>query len=231
MWVKARERKKNKEKHVNGAMFLTISQHNVPKPLSVNSDQAGVIYSAGGLATWALRGSKQVEVLGKDEQQAFTLMVGISMSGEVLPFQVIYSGRSPASLPTSNAPGYTKATEELKFCFECSGNNTYWSTIKTIQGYVTDILAPYFEFHCQCLNLPNQLCIWQIDCWSVHQSLEFCSWMWMAYPWIWIHYIPANYTSLFQPCDVGIQWILKLAIRWTALKDIVDDTMQQLRAG
>jgi hypothetical protein len=24
MWVKAREREKNKEKHINGAMFLTI---------------------------------------------------------------------------------------------------------------------------------------------------------------------------------------------------------------
>ena len=51
------------------------------------------------------------------------------------------------------------------------------------------------------------------------------------YPWIWIHYIPANCTGLFQPCDVGIQRILKLAIRRSALKDIVDDTMQQLNAG
>ena len=50
------------------------------------------------------------------------------------------------------------------------------------------------------------------------------------YPWIRIHYIPANCTGLFQPCDVGIQQILKLAIRQTALKDIVDDTMQQLKA-
>jgi hypothetical protein len=31
MWVKARERKKNKEKHVNGAMFLTVS-HVIPDP-------------------------------------------------------------------------------------------------------------------------------------------------------------------------------------------------------
>jgi len=54
--------------------------------------------------------------------------------------------------------------------------------------------------------------------------------MWKSYPWIRIHYIPANCTGLFQPCDVGIQQILKLAIRQTALKDIVDDTMQQLKA-
>ena len=62
------------------------SEHNVPKPLSVNSDQTGVRYSADNIETYAPIGSKQVEVVGKDERRAFTLMVGISMSGEVLPF-------------------------------------------------------------------------------------------------------------------------------------------------
>ena len=157
--------------------------------------------------------------------------MGISMSGEVLPFQAIYSGTTDRSLPTKNAPSYTKATEELKFLFESSGNNTYWSTIKTMQSYVANILVPYFESHRKQLNLPNQLCIWQIDCWSVHQSLEFRTWMQRYYPWIRLHYVPANCTGLFQPCDVGIQRILKLAIRRSALKDIVNNTMQQLDAG
>ena len=62
--------------------------------LIVNSDQTGVQYSAGALQTYAETGSKQVEVVGKDEKQAFTLMVGISMSGEVLPFQAIYAGKT-----------------------------------------------------------------------------------------------------------------------------------------
>ena len=51
------------------------------------------------------------------------------------------------------------------------------------------------------------------------------------YPWIQIHFFPANCTGLFQPCDVGTQRVLKLAIRQSALKDIVDDTMQQLENG
>lgn len=140
-------------------LVSTISQHNVPKPLSVNSDQTGVTYSASGLATWAPIGSKQVEVVGKDERRSFTLMVGISMSGEVLPFQAIYGGRSAASLPTGNAPSYLEATKELKFHLEYSGNDTYWSTMKTMRSYVTNILVPYFEKHRQHLNLPNQLCI------------------------------------------------------------------------
>ena len=172
-------------------LVSTISQNNVPRALIVNSDQTGVNYSAGAHETYAPTGSKQVEVVGKDEKRAFTLMVGISMSGEVLPFQAIYTGKTAQSLPAKNAPSYTRATE-LKFQFESSGNDTYWSTLTTMKSYVTNILAPYFELHCQQLNLPNQLCIWQIDCWSVHQSLEFRSWMHMQYPWIRIHYVPVS---------------------------------------
>ena len=141
-------------------LVSTISHFNVPKPLIVNSDQTGVVYSAGALETYAPTRSKQVDVIGKDEKRAFTLMVGISMSGEVLPFQAIYTGMTDRSLPTKSAPKYTKAKKELKFLFESSGNETYWATMKTMQSYVTNILAPYFESYCQQLHLSNQLCIW-----------------------------------------------------------------------
>jgi hypothetical protein len=116
-------------------------------------------------------GSKQVEVVGKDEKRTFTLMVGISMSGEVLPFQAVYAGKTKASLPTSSAPNYTKETEELKIHIESSGNNTYWSTMRTTKNYVINILVSYFELYLK-LDLPNQLCIWQIGSFvaGMHQT-------------------------------------------------------------
>jgi hypothetical protein len=153
------------------------------------------------------------------------------LSGEVLPFQAIYAGKTSGSLPSPKTPSHSKATEELKFHFEFSKGDNYWSTIETMKSYVIKILASYFQSHRQQMNLPNQICIWQIDCWSVHRSLEFRSWMSAAYPWIRIHFVPANCTGIFQPCDVGIQRILKLAIRRSALKDIVDHTMEQLKSG
>ena len=158
-------------------------------------------------------------------------MVGVSMSGEVLPFQAIYSGKTSASLPSPTAPAYPKASKELKFHFEPSKGDNHWSTLATMKNYVTNILAPYFESHRKRLSLPNQICIWQIDCWSVHRSLDFRTWMSSTYPWIHIHFVPANCTGLFQPCDVGIQQVLKLAIRRSALSDIVNHTMDQLNAG
>jgi len=208
-------------------LVYTISENSVTITLGVNTDQTLVIYCAGASETYAPKGSKQVEVVGKDEKRGFTLVVGISMSGEVLPFQVIYAGSTNRSLPTPDAPSYNKATKELGFRIESGGNN-HWSTLSTMTSYVQDILVPYFEDHKQ---YPNQICIWQIDCWSVHWSAEFRQWMYETYPWIRIHYVPANCTGLFQPCDVGIQRVLKLAIRCSALQDIINDTTEQLGRG
>jgi hypothetical protein len=212
-------------------LVWTISNYNILDVFLVNSDQTMVYYSAGATETYAPIGSKQVEVLGKDEKRGFTLRVGVSLSGKVLPFQAIYAGKTSGSLPSPKSPGYSKATMELGFCFESSKGDNHWSTIDTMKRYVTNILVPYFESHRQQLKLPNQICIWQIDCWSVHRSLEFRSWMSATFPWILIHFVPANCTGLFQPCDVGIQRVLKLAIRRSALKDIVDNTMTQLKSG
>jgi len=205
----------------------TISENSVTIELCVNTDQTLVTYGAGASETYAPKGSKQVEVVGKDEKRGFTLVVGVSMNGDVLPFQAVYAGSTPRSLPSPASPDYHKATNILGFHFESGGSN-HWSTLSTMQSYVQHILVPYFEGH---RKDQNQICIWQIDCWSVHRSAEFRHWMHNTYPWIRIHYIPANCTGLFQPCDVGIQRVLKLAIKRSALQDIINNTMEQLGHG
>lgn len=45
-----------------------ISENNVTITISVNTDQTLVTYSAGASETYAPKGSKQVEVVGKDEK-------------------------------------------------------------------------------------------------------------------------------------------------------------------
>ena len=133
----------------------SISENNISIKLGVNTDQTGVTYSAGASETYAPKCSKQVEVIGKDEKWGFTLVVGISMSGEVLPFQVVCAGKSNRSLPSPDATDYHKATEVLGFCIESGGDN-HWSTQSTMKTYVQHILVPYFEQHRWG---PNQICI------------------------------------------------------------------------
>ena len=70
----------------NASLHLvhTISENSVIIGLTINTDQTMVTYAAGASETYAPKGSKQVEVIGKDEKRGFTAVVGISMSGEVL---------------------------------------------------------------------------------------------------------------------------------------------------
>ena len=46
----------------------SISENSITIELLVNTDQILVTYSAGALETYAPKGSKQVEVVGKDEK-------------------------------------------------------------------------------------------------------------------------------------------------------------------
>jgi hypothetical protein len=152
-----------------------IRDYNIPRSCIVNSDQTQQTYSQGKSSTWNKRGEKQVAVVGQEEKRAFTLMVGVSMSGKLLPFQAVYAGKDrQQSLPKPTSIGYKEATEEIKIRLDLSGNSSYWSTIETMKTYVQHVLVPYFESQRQALNRPRQHCIWIIDVWSVHRSCYGC---------------------------------------------------------
>ncbi|KAG8692274.1 hypothetical protein FRC09_011339 [Ceratobasidium sp. 395] len=203
----------------------------IPACCIVNADQTQVVYSPGDKRTWTTAGERQISVLGIEDKRAFTLMVGVSCSGALLPFQAIYAGKSARSVPNSDAPGYAEA-QKLGFLFDHSNTSTYWSTFDTMCHWVSEILAPYFRSQIELNNLPDdQQCLCQLDCWTVHRSAQFRAWMRKNYPWIILDYVPGGCTGLFQACDVGIQRVLKLAISNCAHADIVVETVNALRSG
>ncbi|KAL1939409.1 hypothetical protein VTO73DRAFT_9965 [Trametes versicolor] len=211
---------------------VTIRDEDIIHPcFIVNSDQTQVLYSAGGKLTWAPKGSSQVSVAGADEKRAFTLMVGVCLNGEALPFQAIYQGSDlKKSLPRADTRGHADA-DTAGFRFELSRTRTYWSTFGTMKTYVIFILGPYFDKWREFHGRPMQKCIWNIDVWSVHRSEEFRTWMKDEYAWIIVIYVPGGCTPLLQACDVGIQKLLKLAIKKSAHTDVVEETLEQLKKG
>lgn len=89
-------------------------------------------------------------------------------------------------------------------------SHNHWSTLTTCQEFVNDILHPYWNGVKARLHLPsNQKMVWLLDCWSVHKSEAFLSWIKLEYPWICVLFIPANCTSKLQPADVILQRPLK----------------------
>lgn len=205
-----------------------IKRFDIPIALFINSDQTQVVYAQGSNLTWTATGSSQVSTVGEDEKRAFTVMVSVSNSGDLLPLQAIYGGKSQRSCPDKSAKNYDKA-QAAGFRFEYSNTDTYWSTQTTMHNLVNEIIAPYFEKKKKELGLPpSQKAIWQIDVWSVHRSKEFRDWMKANHPNIIVHYVPAGCTGVFQACDVGIQRIFKHSLKRSYHEDVVADILAQI---
>ena len=146
--------------------------------------------------------SRQVIAHGQDEKRAFTLVVGVSASGVLLPFQSVWAGKTRASLPSPTGACYCEAVE-LNFKFEFSGKQqNYWSTEATMQSYVSDILVP--DLLQQMRDLTS-LCTRRLSGRLIAGRFTLRTWMASTYSWIILHYVPGGCTGLFQPCDVGIQ--------------------------
>jgi hypothetical protein len=67
--------------------------------------------------------------------------------------------------------------------------------------------------------------------WVVHRSVAFRTWFDTNYDSIRYRAVPAGTTGVAQPCAVGIQRPLKLAIKELQHGDIVSETVSQLAAG
>lgn len=198
-----------------------ISEYAIPAELRVNIDQTNIQLQSPARMTYEKIGAKQVALLGAEEKRAFTVLVGVSASGAVLPFQSIWHGKSNRSCPSSHAAQRGEA-DELGFRFEPSKTSTYWSTLALMKSYVDDILVPYLAAQKTKLGLPPaQRSLLQLDVWVVHRSAEFRAWLTKAHPAIVREFVPAGCTGIFQPCDTGIQRPLKQAIRQAQQEDLI----------
>ena len=208
-----------------------VKDQDIISALIANSDQTQMVLQQGCNVTYAPKGSKQVTTLGSEEKRALTVFVTLTNDGLLLPFQTIHKGNTSQSLPSKNCRSMKEALEN-GFLFESSKTTTYWSTQATMQNFVNTVLAPHFEKVKAINGLPcSQRSLWLIDCWSVHRSDEFLSWMATHHKTIIILFVLAGCTGLFQPCDVGFQRIFKHSLKISAHGDAVDEVLSQLKQG
>ena len=114
-------------------LAVDIRDHSIPASCCVNSDQTGYTHSNPGASTYDPIGTNQVIIISKEDKRAFTIMVSVSMSGETLPFQVMYGGKTNGSLPkfndsTSEFVDVNTEAKKLQFRFESTGiPGNHWS--------------------------------------------------------------------------------------------------------
>ena len=76
-----------------------ITENKIPLELVLNADQTPCSYVSVGRMTMAARDASSVPIKGLTDTTNITLTFVVTLSGEFLPMQVIYQGKTTASQP------------------------------------------------------------------------------------------------------------------------------------
>ena len=108
----------------------------IPVKLIINFDQTALNYVPS--TSWMMEkiGTSRVEVVTKDDKQQITAMFGGSMSGDFLPPQLIYEGKTERCLPQYKFP----SSWHIKIHMD-----NHWSNEITMTQYVEMIIVPYIN--------------------------------------------------------------------------------------
>jgi hypothetical protein len=105
-----------------------------------------------------------------------------------------------------------KTCEETEWHITHASN--HWSNLDSCKAFVEKILQPYRLKQIEILGLPTHTpLIWLIDCWSVHTSTTFLTWLKLSHPLVKTIFVPANCTNVLQPADVILQRLFKYVFR------------------
>lgn len=109
-----------------------------------------------------------MEVIGAEDKRGCTVTITTCGDGEVLPFQMIFKGKTQASLPKSN-----RMPEALIAGHDFTVSESHWCTFETLKRWVQKILYPAYVARCVAKDLVvgTQECVLQFDVYKVCHRL------------------------------------------------------------
>jgi hypothetical protein len=187
-------------------------------------------------STYAPKGEKRIAIQGYNDKRGNTATITITRSGKLLPFQLIWSGKTSRSFPKCKWPdGFVN-------CFSgpsSKGNKkgTKWQNAKTIGEYLNGIVIPYVQktrkdeaIILESDNYEQKLgALLVMDHhWShllpdVEQTLQSFA--------IVVRFIPKKATDLFSVLDVAINRPYKAHLRNQYSEMITQDIQKQMKDG
>ena len=183
-------------------MEVVVSMNEIPKELIINFDQTGIHYVPVSDWTMAEEGAKRVELVGKDVKRQLTAVFAGSMSGEFLPPQLVYQGKTTRCLPHYDFPSDWHIT--------FSAN--HWSNEDTMKEYIAYIILPYIHKKREELKLasdyPALLTFDNFKAQCTHAILTL-----LDQNSINVVLVPANCTNRLQPLDLSVNKSVKSHLR------------------
>ena len=107
-----------------------VDLEEIPHTLIINWDQTAIHYIPPYASSWTMEveGSKRVDLGGKDDKRQITACFAGTMTGDFLPTQLVYEGKTSCCLPKVDFPNDWNVTY----------SSTHWSNEDTMQDYIDE---------------------------------------------------------------------------------------------
>ena len=184
-------------------MSEKIKEHNIPPELVLNADQTPSSYVSVGKSTMAARGGKSIPIKGLTDKRNITLTFVVSLSGEFLPMQIIYGGKTTASQPRG-----------FQFPKECSlsQNPKHWSNQQETLKLIDEVINPYLvrkRAELKLTETQKALIVWDVFKGQMTETVK----QKLSSHNIELVPVPANMTHFFQPLDLTVNGSAKKYMR------------------
>ena len=183
--------------------FQSDNEFNIAKELIINFDQTPLAFQTPGSYTMSPKGSKKVPIHELNVKAAITGTIAVNATGNVLPFQLIYTGKTERSLPKN-----VKFPDGFDLCF----NEKHWANEVTSFSLIDKVILPFIDKVKAEKNLPKEskaLLIFDVfrgqktDSFINHLAEKNCI----------VVFVPSNMTDMFQPLDVTVNKNINSVIR------------------
>jgi hypothetical protein len=137
-----------------------IKTFDIPDCLIINFDQTGIHIIPVGKYTMERQGAKQVELTGiDDKRQVMTGLLSITLTGDFMPPQILYKGKTEQCHPKYRFPND----------WDIFHSENHWSNRNTMDHFIDAVLEPYIEEKRREIQKPDQQALCIFDVFAAHR--------------------------------------------------------------
>ena len=175
-----------------------VERYHIPSSLITNLDQTPSAIVPGGKQTMALKGSSAVTITGANDKRNITATFAITISGEFLPIQLIYGGKTNQSLPRFKFPD----------SFSLSVNKKHYSNTEESLKFFNEIIIPYIKSVQSSPDISaDQYALVIMDVFTGQMTSEVLNLL--RDNKILLTNVPPNMTKFYQPLDLTVNGYAK----------------------
>lgn len=195
--------------------------HTIPEVLILNFDQTPLPYICSSNHTLHKKGDKTVPIVGKGKKKQITGTFTVSKTGDFLPIQLIYQGKTDRCLPKG-------VSFPQGFNVTCTPN--HWSNEEKAIEHFNTIILPYITKKKVELGLPaTQKALLIYDVFKGQTTPAYVDYV-ESKNCVFVH-VPANMTQHFQPLDLTVNGPAKRFLKQKFETWYANEVSKQVRSG